>query len=303
VLAFLWFARAGVDAAVVEVGLGGRLDATNVLVPRAAVVTTIGYDHERYLGSTLDAIAGEKAGIFKPSVPAVVGRVSEPAAGVLSAVARQQGSPLRRFGEDFRAVATGETFDYVGRRTIRGLRCGLSGRFQIDNAAVALAGLEDGGWLDAIADEVVREGVRTVRWPGRLEVIGDKPCVVLDGAHNPSGVDALCEELPAIAAGRPIHLVFGVLADKRWPRWSSGWRRSFATSRSSRSRAPLAGSRARRAIVSTPRSGPGRAERHRGARSFAGATPLASTTSSSSRARCSSSARRAGSVRRVVRKA
>jgi len=216
VLAFLWFARERVDAAVVEVGLGGRLDATNVLVPRAAVVTTIGYDHERYLGSTLEAIAAEKAGIFKPSVPAVIGRVGEPAATVLRKIAREQESPLRCLGEDFRAVAAGEAFDYIGRRTVRGLRCGLRGRFQTDNAAVALAALEDGGWLEAIPDDVVREGVGAVRWPGRLEVIGEKPCVVLDGAHNPSGVEALCDELPAIAAGRPIHLVFGVLADKRW---------------------------------------------------------------------------------------
>jgi len=216
-LAFLWFARAGVDAAVVEVGLGGRLDATNVLVPRAAAVTTIGYDHERYLGSTLEAIAGEKAGIFKPGVPAVVGRVEGSAAEKLAAVARDHASPLRRLGKEFDVVRAGEMFDYVGRRTIRGLRCGLRGRFQMDNAAVALAALEDGGWLAAIPDDAARDGVANVRWPGRLEVIDGAPRVVLDGAHNPSGVAALCEELPAIAAGRPIHLVFGVLADKRWP--------------------------------------------------------------------------------------
>ena len=217
VLAFLWFAREAIDVAVVEVGLGGRLDATNVLEPRATVVTTIGFDHERYLGTTIEAIAAEKAGIFKPGVPAVIGRVGEPAASVLSAVAAERASPLRRLGEEFRAERAGETFDYCGRRTIRGLAPGLRGRFQIDNATVALAALEEAGWLDGVTDDVVRKGVRGVRWPGRLEVVGDSPLVVLDGAHNPAGVAALAVEMPAIAAGRPIHLVFGVLADKRWP--------------------------------------------------------------------------------------
>ncbi len=217
VLAFLWFARGGIDAAVVEVGLGGRLDATNVIVPHAAVVTTIGFDHERYLGSTLAAIAAEKAGIFKPGVPAVVGRVDPEAGSVLGRIAEERGSPLRVLGHGFHGVPAAEGFDYLGRRTVRGLRPGLRGRFQIDNAAVALAALEDAGWLDAIGDDAVRAGIAGVRWPGRLEIVRERPRVLLDGAHNPAGVEALVAELPALAEGRLIHLVFGVLADKRWP--------------------------------------------------------------------------------------
>ena len=217
VMAFLHFARAPVDAAVVEVGLGGRLDATNVLVPRAAIVTTIGFDHERYLGSTIAAIAAEKGGIFKPAVPAIVGRVGDEARSVLETIAAEQGSPLRLYGRDFRAELVTEGFDYHGRRTIRAIRPGLAGRFQIDNAATALAALEEGGWLAQIADDRVRAGIAGVRWPGRLEIIRQRPLVILDGAHNPAGVEALVRELPAFAAGRPIHLVFGVLADKRWP--------------------------------------------------------------------------------------
>lgn len=216
VVAFAWFARERVDAAVVEVGLGGRLDATNVVVPRVCAVTTIAFDHERYLGSTLEEIAREKAGILKPGVPAVVGRVDDSVASVIAAAAAEKRAPLRRLGVDFRADEGAATFDYVGRRTIRDLVCGLRGRFQIDNAAVAVAALEDGGWLEGIPDDEVRDGLSRVRWPGRLEVIGERPLVVLDGAHNPAGVEALAAELPSIAAGRPVHLVFGVLADKRW---------------------------------------------------------------------------------------
>ncbi len=216
VVAFTWFARKRVDAAIVEVGLGGRLDATNVVVPRAAAVTTIGFDHERYLGSTLEEIAREKAGILKRGVPAVVGRVNDSVAAVIAAVAADENAPLRRLGAGFHVMPGAAKFDYVGRRTIRGLVCGLRGGFQIDNAAVALAALEDGGWLQAISDDEVRDGLSRVHWPGRLELIGGNPLVVLDGAHNPAGVEALAAELPPIAAGRPVHLVFGVLADKRW---------------------------------------------------------------------------------------
>ena len=216
-MTFLHFARERVEVAVVEVGLGGRLDATNVVVPRATVVTTIGLDHERYLGSTPTAIAAEKAGIFKPGVPAIVGRVAGEALDVLAGVAAERGSSLRLLGRDFHAEIGESGFDYRGRRTIRGLRPGLAGRYQIDNAAVALAALEEGGWLRGLGDDAVRAGVGGVHWPGRLEVLCERPRVVVDGAHNPAAVAALVDELGFVANGRPVHLVFGVLADKRWP--------------------------------------------------------------------------------------
>jgi dihydrofolate synthase/folylpolyglutamate synthase len=216
VMAFLHFARERVDAGVIEVGLGGRLDATNVVVPRTAVVTTIGFDHEQYLGSTLAAIAAEKAGVFKPAVPAVVGRVAGEALDVLLGVAAERRCPLRLLGRDFHAEVAAAGFDYRGRRTIRRLQPGLRGRFQVDNAALALAALEDGGWLDGLQDDVVRQGIAGVVWPGRLEILRERPRVIVDGAHNPAGIAALVDELASIANGRPVHLVFGVLADKRW---------------------------------------------------------------------------------------
>lgn len=216
VMAFLYFARRDVDAAVIEVGLGGRLDATNVVRPRAAIVTTIALDHERHLGTTVSAIAAEKGGIFKSGVPAVVGRVEGEALAVLESIAQERACPLRHLGRDFRAEVEDEGFRYVGRRTIPDLRPGLHGRFQIDNAAVALAGLEEGGWLADISDEDVRRSVAGVEWPGRLEIVSEHPRIVLDGAHNPAGAEALAREIPALAGGRPVRLVFGVLADKRW---------------------------------------------------------------------------------------
>ncbi len=216
VMAFLHFARQRVDAAVIEVGLGGRLDATNVVTPRAAIVTTIGLDHERYLGSTITAIAAEKGGIFKSGVPAVIGRVESEALAVLEGIAAQRKSPAIVLGRDFFAEASTDGFRYTGRRTIPDLRLALRGSFQLDNAAVALAGLEAGGWLAALSDEEVRQGMTEVQWPGRLEVMGEQPQVWLDGAHNPAGAAALAREIPALAAGRRVHLVFGVLEDKRW---------------------------------------------------------------------------------------
>ena len=216
VVAFAHFARARVDAAIVEVGLGGRLDATNVIEPRASVVTTIGFDHERFLGDSLAEIATEKAGIWKQGVPAVIGRVETEAVDVLLARAADVGArPVFRLGEDFDLSEGngGLVWRGPGERTIEGVRPALAGRHQRDNVAVALAGLAAAGWLVGIDDVTVRDGVARVRWPGRLERIGIRPQVILDGAHNPAGAAALAEEL---ASEAPVRLVFGVLADKRW---------------------------------------------------------------------------------------
>jgi dihydrofolate synthase/folylpolyglutamate synthase len=216
VLAFLHFARQRVDVAVVEVGLGGRLDATNVVEPRATAITTIGFDHERFLGSTLREIAAEKAGIVKPGVPLAIGRIEGEALETIERIAAERGAPCRRLGREFFVDLRGETFDYRGRRVLRNLRSGLAGRFQVDNAAVALATLEDGGWLEDLSEGAIRAALEGVRWPGRLQVIRQQPLVVVDGAHNPHGVAALAAEIPELAAGRPVRVVFGVLADKRW---------------------------------------------------------------------------------------
>ncbi len=192
---FLHFARERVSVAVVEVGLGGRFDATNAVVPRVAAVARIGLDHTQLLGDTVEQIAFEKAGIFKPGVPAVVHAAQPPGAlETLRAEARRRGAPL--------VVAAP---DWAGP-------IALAGPHQRANAAFAAAAL---GQLDAagvpVPPEAVARGIATARWPGRLEELSG---VLLDGAHNPDGAAALAAALRALHPGRPVELVFGVLSDK-----------------------------------------------------------------------------------------
>ena len=217
-LVALWhFAQERVDVAVLETGLGGRLDATNASAPWVTAVTSISFDHMEYLGTTLGAIAGEKAGIFKPGVPAVVARQPEEAARALADKAKAVGAPLYVEGRDFELLATGpDRLSYRGLgRSLEGLRLGLRGAHQLQNAAVALACLE---LLDQkglrVPDAAIHEGLAATRWPGRLEEVAQRPLVLLDGAHNPDGVEALVAALDALYPGRGVHLVFGVLADK-----------------------------------------------------------------------------------------
>jgi dihydrofolate synthase/folylpolyglutamate synthase len=218
-MAFQHFADSGVDVAVVEVGLGGRFDATNVLEPVAAAVTTVALDHQEHLGSTVAAIAFEKAGIIKPGVPVVVGRVSDEAAAVLERAAEERRASLRRLPKDFRAVGESPAqFRFDGlRASYDGLACPLEGRHQLDNAACALALLEAASDRLPVAEEAVRGGLRTVRWEGRLETVESRPHTVLDGAHNPDAASAVAEYLAGIRRSRSrsrVLLVWGMMRDK-----------------------------------------------------------------------------------------
>ena len=217
-LAFEWFARIGVEVAVIEVGLGGRLDATNVVEPLACAITAVGLDHEEWLGRTLGAIAGEKAGILKPGVPAVVGALEPEAAEAVAWRAAAVGAPLLHAGRE--VALTGPdgalTFHAPGGIAWDGLRLGLPGALQRWNAEVALGLLALAQEALPCAAEAVRSGVAAVEWPGRLAVVREAPRVVLDGAHNPAGVQALLRELPALLGARPVTLVVAVMADKAW---------------------------------------------------------------------------------------
>ena len=194
-LALLHFAQAGATVAVLEVGLGGRFDATNVVRPLACAVSRIGLDHTELLGETLEAVAREKAGIFKPGVLAAVAHDQPPEAmAALRVEAARRGAPL-----------TVASADYPGP-------IALPGAHQHANAALAASALRllDRAGL-SVPEEAIAQGIATARWPGRLETIGG---VLLDGAHNPDGAAALAAALPALHPGRPVELVFGVLADK-----------------------------------------------------------------------------------------
>jgi dihydrofolate synthase/folylpolyglutamate synthase len=198
VMALQYFAEAQVDVAVLEVGLGGRFDATNVVTPVACAVTTIALDHQEYLGMTLSSVAYEKAGIIKPLVPVVVGRMSDEARETIEQVAEERGAPLSRLGREFEVAGMPEGFRFSGRtRRYDNLVCSLSGAHQVDNCACALSLIEAAGerGLD-VGETAVREGLRTVQWPGRLEVVDRAPLVVLDGAHNPAAAAAVAEYMP-----------------------------------------------------------------------------------------------------------
>ena len=219
-MALLHFAEARVDVAVLEVGLGGRFDATNVVEPIACAITTIALEHQEYLGRTEEAIAFEKAGIIKPAVPVVIGRMGPAASGVMRRIARERAAPLWQLGQDFSAEGEGpERFTYRGvSHALEGLRCHLSGRHQLDNAACALALLEAAAQAGVTVDEgACRQGLQSVRWEGRLELIEAYPMVLLDGAHNPAAAGALAGYLREFLARHPdsrILLVLGMMRDK-----------------------------------------------------------------------------------------
>jgi dihydrofolate synthase/folylpolyglutamate synthase len=199
----LWlFREEGVETAVIEVGLGGRLDATNVVEPALTVITPVDLDHQAYLGDTIEAIAGEKAGILKPGVPAVFARQGPEAQAVLDARAAELGIAVWRAAEfeirDLEIDARGSRFS--------GIECPLAGEHQVDNAVTAALALEALGVSPA--------GIAEARWPGRLEQISPNPDIVLDGAHNPAGARALARYIQRHYPDRKRWMIFGAMRDK-----------------------------------------------------------------------------------------
>ncbi len=219
-LAFQYFAECHVDIAVLEVGMGGRFDATNVVEPLAAAITTIDLDHEAYLGSTIEAIAFEKAGIIKPGVPLVLGRISDPARRVIESRAAAEGAPVSRLEHDFRCEGSSPAdCRYTGLALqFDHLRCPLQGRFQLDNLACSLALIELAGQRGlSVPESAISAGVQQVAWAGRLEVVGEAPTVIVDGAHNPAAATVLAEYLAEWRRTRPaarITLIVGMMRDK-----------------------------------------------------------------------------------------
>jgi dihydrofolate synthase/folylpolyglutamate synthase len=222
VMALVYFARRKVDAAVVEVGLGGRLDATNVVVPAVSIITTISKDHEAYLGSDLHSIAREKGGIIKEGIPVVCGALPPDVGELLKAMAAAKGSADFFLGRDFSfASKSGGLFDYEGIKCrLQSLSLSLRGRYQRSNAALALGALEVVERDFPVGEAAVREGLRAVSWPGRFEVMAHRPTVILDGAHNGEGVRTLVSEMrdfPEVEGNRKVRLLFAAMEDKDWP--------------------------------------------------------------------------------------
>jgi len=218
-LAFLEFAERRVDIAVLEVGMGGRFDATNVVTPLVSVITTIAKDHERHLGSSLKSIAFEKAGIIKPGVPVVSGVGGGAARREILRVARERRAPvIEAFGEGRslieRASARGFRFTYDSGKDRYAFSPSLPGRYQGRNAAVAVAAAEalSSDWRPLERKRIVA-GIESTRWEGRLETVSRSPLILLDGAHNPDGARALADHLREVV-GRPVVLVFAAMHDK-----------------------------------------------------------------------------------------
>jgi dihydrofolate synthase / folylpolyglutamate synthase len=219
--AFLHLARAPVDFAVLEVGMGGRLDATNVTEPRVAVITNIALDHQEFLGSSIAAIAGEKAGVIKPGRPVVSSCEKPVAREVIRRRAAELGAPLIETPASaelsiLRSDQGRYEFDLaIDGETFRGLVSPLMGRFQVKNAVAAVTAAQQlarQGWM--IPAAAIAEGLRQARWPGRLEAVSEHPRVVLDGAHNPAAAREIADFAREQWAGKRLRLVYASMRDK-----------------------------------------------------------------------------------------
>ncbi len=216
-LAMEFFRRKGCDIVVLEVGMGGELDSTNVIdTPEAAVICAMGYDHTRELGDTMTEIASAKAGIIKPGGQVVAYGQNPEAQAVFERVCRERGATLRY--PDYGALTAG-AFDLTGQsfsyRELKDLWIPLAGAYQLNNAAVAITAaqvLREEGW--PVTDETIRQGLRETSWPARFEVLQRHPVFIVDGGHNPHGIQATAESLRRIFPGRQFFFVVGVMADK-----------------------------------------------------------------------------------------
>jgi dihydrofolate synthase/folylpolyglutamate synthase len=214
-LAFWHFRQVGVNVGIAEVGLGGRLDATNVLKPQLSVITNIDYDHTKILGSSLEQIAIEKAGIIKPGVPVVTGVTDPKLLQLYREICRERGSTLVRTSLPSRKFyINGDFMRFTlspnGARP--NLELPLAGVHQINNAAVVARSIEvlrQQGWR--IPQRAVHAGLKKTRWPGRFQLVSRQPTIILDVAHNPAGAAALARSFKTVFPGRKAVLVFGVL--------------------------------------------------------------------------------------------
>ena len=219
-LGFEYFARHNCDLVVCEVGMGGEFDATNVILPpEVAIICNIGLDHTEVLGDTLEKIAATKSGIIKPGCDAVIYREAPSVEAVIEARCKEVGAKLHKADfADIRLIShdlTGQVFDW---ERFHALKLPLLGNHQLHNAAVALTAatvMQQRGWK--LTDDDIREGLASVRWPGRFDVRRSDPLFIIDGGHNPQCAQTVADNLARYFPGRRITLLVGVLADKDYP--------------------------------------------------------------------------------------
>lgn len=221
-IAYDYFASEQVDVAIMEVGMGGLLDSTNVCQPILTGITTIGLDHVALLGDTLEAIAEQKAGIVKQGIPLVTGRIAPEALAVIDSIAEDKNAPRLTYGIDYQvshqeSVVMGEIFDYTSSVRQGRFQTGLLGLHQIENAGMAIALLdafcqEDGRKLPA--NTLLAQALEETRWPGRLEIVSRDPLMILDGAHNPHAIKALLATLQERFADYRKEILFTCIKTK-----------------------------------------------------------------------------------------
>ena len=221
-LAYDYFASEQVDVAIMEVGMGGLLDSTNVCQPILTGITTIGLDHVALLGDTLEAIAEQKAGIIKRGIPLVTGRIAPEALAVIDRIAEGKAAPRLAYGKDYQvshqeSVVTGEVFDYTSSLRQGRFQTGLLGLHQIENAGMAIALLdafckEDGREL--ASNHLLAQALEETSWPGRLEIVSRNPSMILDGAHNPHAIKALLATLQERFADYRKEILFTCIKTK-----------------------------------------------------------------------------------------
>lgn len=214
-MAFLVFRQARVHTVILETGLGGRLDATNVVTPILSVITAIDFDHMQWLGDTIEKIAGEKAGIIKPSVPVVVAHQRPEARIPIERAALEVHAPLHDVEQWTMHVdsidAYGGTYSLTHGETTLEVHCPLAGEHQLHNSATAAVALHQLG----LTPREIFDGIAQAEWPGRLERIHQRPDIILDGAHNSAGAAALAAYIRHFHQGRNVWMIFGVMADKQ----------------------------------------------------------------------------------------
>ncbi len=216
-MALIYFARSKVDIGIIEVGMGGRLDATNIITPIISVVTNIEFDHSQFLGNTIIDIAREKGGIIKPGIDMVTAASQGSVKKLFQSLCEERGAPCWRLGHDarYRRLASGLLGYYGLSERYKDLALGLKGRFQHRNAALCLLALEilkEKGI--AVSEENVRLGLADPLWPGRLEIVSSRPPIVLDGAHNISAMRSLADSIKRDFDFKNLVLVVGIMADK-----------------------------------------------------------------------------------------
>lgn len=212
-----------VDIALFEVGLGGRLDSTNVIHPLLSIITNIGLDHMQILGDNYKDIAFEKAGIIKQGTPVLTGVKQEEASEVILSAAKEKQSKVYQLGKQFTfehilSTETGEAFSYKDIFSERDyLEISMPGAHQVENAALAVMAVEFliQYFSFVISEESMKAGLKKAYWPGRFETVQHNPIMILDGAHNEEGISALCNELEKRYSDRDIHIIFAALADKK----------------------------------------------------------------------------------------